>query len=784
MPPKGTKKPAGAGKRKKPEEEPAQSDEERPPKRGKKEGKGKATGKGKVPKRNLSEDAAQSDEESGDGPPNYKDARKEEDRSGPGIRARLTIPGSAPVRLDPKAQALRFLRIAKAGEVDTAKPFPKYGKETNTEQTKKFFSTISPQVSPTEDSKAGYYPLASSMPANRGKIWHKLVIHRTCAVCGAWFHEGGADGQYTEHMRLYHPGTPRGNHHGLPRIPHQSLITREKIIPRDAWETIARADAESRALFATLPGSEAFYTREQVRPNNRNEFATNGDNPPPRGGHPFFPWDMAKLSRDNKPPPPPTRPRNTFRISNKWRKDFPKMKEAIESCTASLVEAEPTKKPKNKGKGKAKPTEKSESEDEEAVDPHFLAAMLALEAVISFFIDEATKYKDDKHRLEYTFRNLHLIMYQARAGFAAKLPEVDFEPGSVRDARDFLKTLFKNTAPDDPKYVAPTPPGLPAGVQPAPPPQVSSPIEDDEEDEAKKDYPAVDVAKFADHMDELHFRRDALAALKPNDDYAAFFERVANIIFPFHREMHFNSKHTDEEWTNLEFERFKVIRQLRPEFRRHHRHGDYDIDAVVNSRIWLLKLFDFIDPEDGTGLVRSDASDDCDHDNLDHPDHGHLEDGHADHGEHDEGDPNHGYPNDVDLDEGLFDDADPSVSLDEQLVKPDLEAIDLDNLKGRIASHVEKLEKVTPPRGDKRWSQPMDQCVPSITKALRKAIEELDTSGGDIKKETDIADTTRPRITRILDVWIAAEPDIMTRLGLLNNAVRGIYDDLKVRKKH
>lgn len=127
------------------------------------------------------------------------------------------------------------------------------------------------------------------MPANRTKTWNKILVNRTCAVCGAWFHEGGADGQYTEHMRRYHTLAPRSNRHGLPRVPHQSLITEGKIVPREAWEAIARADADSMVLFAALPGAIAFYTREKVRPEGQKEFAANGDNPPPLGGHSFFP---------------------------------------------------------------------------------------------------------------------------------------------------------------------------------------------------------------------------------------------------------------------------------------------------------------------------------------------------------------------------------------------------------------------------------------------------------------------------------------------------------------
>ncbi|KAK0127279.1 hypothetical protein ONS96_006829 [Cadophora gregata f. sp. sojae] len=431
------------------EDEPGDSDEDRSTKRRKKDGtekskekgKGKATEKrkptrtGKVPKKSsAAEEAEQKDDDGEDETPGSKDTQKEEEHTGPGIRVRSTLAGSAPVRLDSKAQALRSSRKGQNSEGDKAQPFPKYGKETDTEQTKKFFSTISTQVARTENRRGGHYPLASSMPANRGKTWDAIVIHRTCAVCGVLFHQGGADGQYTEHMRLYHPRAPRSNRHGLPRVPHQSLITQGRVIPGEAWEAIARADAESRALFAALPGAERFYTREQVRPNNVKEFVASGDNPPPRGGHPFFPWDMDKLSRDNKPPPPPPLRPNTFCISIKWRKDFHKLEETIEQYTSQLDESEVAKKQKGKGKGKAKATEEQVSEDEDAVDPEFARAMEALEAVIKFFIGEAKKYKNDKSRLEYTFRNLHLIMYQARVGFAAKLPELAGEPDYVREA--------------------------------------------------------------------------------------------------------------------------------------------------------------------------------------------------------------------------------------------------------------------------------------------------------------------------------------------------------------
>ncbi|KAK0127280.1 hypothetical protein ONS96_006830 [Cadophora gregata f. sp. sojae] len=61
------------------------------------------------------------------------------------------------------------------------------------------------------------------------------------------------------------------------------------------------------------------------------------------------------------------------------------------------------------------------------------------------------------------------------------------------------------------------------------------------------DFHHPDVAIFADHMDELHIHRAAVAASTNDGDYNNFFEHVANIITPFHEEMHFNSKHTDEE---------------------------------------------------------------------------------------------------------------------------------------------------------------------------------------------------------------------------------------------
>jgi len=90
-------------------------------------------------------------------------------------------------------------------------------------------------------------------------------------------------------MRRYHLLAPRSNRHGLPRVPHQSLITEGKIVPREAWEAIARADADSRILFAALPGASAFYTREKVRPEDEKEFTADGDNPPSLGGHSFLP---------------------------------------------------------------------------------------------------------------------------------------------------------------------------------------------------------------------------------------------------------------------------------------------------------------------------------------------------------------------------------------------------------------------------------------------------------------------------------------------------------------
>tara|TARA_R110002060_G_scaffold15124_7_gene21128 strand:- start:766 stop:1548 length:783 start_codon:yes stop_codon:yes gene_type:complete len=256
-------------------------------------------------------------------------------------------------------------------------------------------------------------------------------------------------------------------------------------------------------------------------------------------------------------------------------------------------------------------------------------------------------------------------MYQARVGFTAELPEQDGEPEFVRDARKFLKTLFTNTAPDDDKYAIPTPPGLPEGVQPAPAQQESSPIEIDEdieeEENAGEDYPPVDVTKFTDHMDDLHICKDALLALdpQPNAEYTMFFERVANTIFEIHQEMSFNSKHTDEEWTNLEYERFKSIRDLRPDLEYHRPTNDGEFDAVADSRIWLDTLFDMIDPGDSTAGASPDSNDDSDNDQTDQHDNGRT-----DNGDSKGGQSGNEYSNDVDLNPNLYDDDDdagPSV---------------------------------------------------------------------------------------------------------------------------
>ena len=182
MPPKATKK-----KRGKYAAQSDNSDGEAPRKRTRKIGKAKATekekttGKKRASKEKPSKEREESDEEN-DEPPKSK--KVEKDESGAGIRVRLTVPGSAPVRLDPKAQALRSARKKEAKQKDTANPFPKYGKEKGTEQTANFFSTIS-QLSPTEDRKSGYFPLASSVPANRTKTWNKILVNRKCAACGA-----------------------------------------------------------------------------------------------------------------------------------------------------------------------------------------------------------------------------------------------------------------------------------------------------------------------------------------------------------------------------------------------------------------------------------------------------------------------------------------------------------------------------------------------------------------------------------------------------------------------
>ena len=494
------------------------------------------------------------------------------------------------------------------------------------------------------------------------------------------------------------------------------------------------------------------------------------------------------LSRNNEPIPAPKLPSSAFRIPMRWRKDFLKFKEVVGPCTDQLVEAEDAQKPKGKGKGKAKASKDPEPEDEDAVDPDFRRAMLSLEAVIEFFVDEVEKYKDDKIRSEYAFRNLHLIMYQARVGFATELPEQDGEPESVQEARKFLKTLFKITAPDDDQYAIPTPPGLPGGVKPAPAQQESSPLEIDEDiekgDKAGEDYPAVDVTQFTDHMDELHVCRDALIALEPqpNAEYTSFFERVANVISEFHQEMSFNSQHTDEIWTNLEYARFRAIRHLRPELGRHRPTDDWEFDAVADSRIWLETLFDMIDPGGSTAGAPPDSNDGSDHDQPDQPDNGRT-----DHGQSEEGQSDNDYSNDVDPNPSLYDDDDddagPSVPPPIQLSKEDLEPIDLKHLQIRLETHLEKLKRVTPPKGDKHWTPNTASCIPRISKQLRKAIKALETSGGDKVKETKIADLMRSEIAKILDSWVSKESNIMNGAGPLTLVARGIRDDLKLGKK-
>ncbi|KAG4420927.1 hypothetical protein IFR04_005904 [Cadophora malorum] len=378
-------------------------------------------------------------------------------------------------------------------------------------------------------------------------------------------------------------------------------------------------------------------------------------------------------------------------------------------------------------------------------------------------------------------------MYQARVGFTAELPEQDGEPESVRNSRKFLKTLFTNTAPDDDKYAIPIPPGLPEGVQPAPAQQESSPVAIDEdieeEDEAGEDYPPVGVTKVTDHMDDLHICRDALLALdpQPNAEYTMFFERVANTIFDLHQDMSFNSKHTDEEWTNLEYERFETIRDLRLELKRHRPADDWEFDAVADSRIWLETLFDMIDPGGSTADVPADSNDGPDNDQPDHP-----ENGHTDYGDTEEGQSDNDYSNDVDLNPSLCDDDDdagPSNPPLKQPSKADLEPIDLKDLQIRLETHLEKLERVTPPKGDKHWTPNTASCVPSITKYLRRAIKALETSGGDKVRKTKIADLMRSDIAKILDFWVSKEPNIISGAGPLTLAIRGIRDDLKVGKK-
>lgn len=124
-------------------------------------------------------------------------------KAGLGIRARLTAALKGNYRPDETSQKIRNLRKQAAQEKallvqDPRAKFPAYGTATSTAQTDEFFNTISPQISPTDQNREGYYPLASEPPVNNQGKRNHIVISRSCAVCGLGF-QRAADARYVEH---------------------------------------------------------------------------------------------------------------------------------------------------------------------------------------------------------------------------------------------------------------------------------------------------------------------------------------------------------------------------------------------------------------------------------------------------------------------------------------------------------------------------------------------------------------------------------------------------------
>ncbi|KAL2064272.1 hypothetical protein VTL71DRAFT_4766 [Oculimacula yallundae] len=536
-----------------------------------------------------------------------------------GIRARRTAAPAAPLRLDTTAQNLRAERKRKASEDNTV-VFPPYGTKDNTRQDANFLNNLSPQIDAAEAAREGYYPLSSAVPVNRTGTWDAVVIARTCAVCGFAF-QSTADGTYNEHMRHHHPGAPHSHLHGAPRIPHTSLMV-EKTLPKPVLE-IALKDADSRARFAALPGSERYYVREQVRPANQDEFVADGDNPQPRGGHPFFPWDVLENddtpTLDSDPPDPEPLPDGLFEMDeDHFDVGFSGTEYAIE--IEEHIDA-------------LKALQATSPDDVEA---EYIAQLEALARVIHFFIDELNLHttEDDPNRLEYTKRNLRLIMYQAHVGFGPQLRgdrDVDRDIGDneeIIDSRTWLQRFFDETAPfldeDGVAYTIPRPPRLDEDEESS---SDDSSSHDSGEDanggnaanggvaadgnvananggnnnvaneEVLDPAPPVDADEFADLMDQLHRYQDAVAAeALVDDDYSNLFVTLAEQIIPFHEQMNFNANHTDAEWELLERRRFAIIHTLRPAYEPFFGVPAGNQSDFVASKVWVELLFALIDP--------------------------------------------------------------------------------------------------------------------------------------------------------------------------------------------
>ncbi|KAK0127281.1 hypothetical protein ONS96_006831 [Cadophora gregata f. sp. sojae] len=191
--------------------------------------------------------------------------------------------------------------------------------------------------------------------------------------------------------------------------------------------------------------------------------------------------------------------------------------------------------------------------------------------------------------------------------------------------------------------------------------------------------------------------------------------------------------------------------------------------------------------------VGSDSNNDFDDDQANHP--GRDEAGHhdADHSDSDYRDVRHhyqdddgqndelneDYQNDFDLGENSHDS---SESPEPPIDTAGLEEIDLTNLEEKLTIYAEKLEKLIPVPGEKRWTKPNTTYGPKIYWAMKKGLTALSSSGGDIERESAIANKVREGITRARNKWMNLEPGLLKGSDGFNLFLRSLAMDLKMPK--